>query len=502
MRRCVFSASLAAAKTVLLILGAVSVLVSFETLGRSRRADIRRMHAIRPAAVRTFLRRLRGAVLTSTAVAAGCAPSLDGAPWTLEQEPLTAGQINGSALPARTVVLTYDDGPDEHTMELARYLNEQGVRATFFVNGRRFCKSFDGNGVCTTPQDTRPCMGAPQAAVANPKYYPESWLDEMIALGHRVANHTQDHCHLPGQTNAANLVFEVKATQDILDRHICDGVFLFRAPYGEWDGGVLGRLGAGMGLDKITGPINWDVDGNDWDCWRMGLTPEGCATRYINILNGRGNRNGIFLMHDRPEFNVGSENPLLMARNMVPRLKAAGYGFATMDEVLKLPPRPPGMCPMKPADGGTPDAATSDAAGTGGAGGAGGTGGTGAGGTAGGSGGAGGSGSQTGGAGGAAGAGGASPAGGGGGAGSGAGTGGSGGPGTGTGGRGSGGTGTGSGGSAQPPGPAPQSGSGGGCSFAGAGAGGGGWRGDRAGASALLLGLAGAALARRRRRRS
>jgi peptidoglycan/xylan/chitin deacetylase (PgdA/CDA1 family) len=282
-------------------------------------------------------------------LAAGCGAPSPELPTILDQQPLTTGQINGSNLPSKTVVLTYDDGPDEHTLELARYLNEQGVRATFFVNGRRFCKTFDASGVCTTPQDTRTCMGAPQAAVQNPKYYPESLLDEVRSLGHRIANHTQDHCHLPGQTNAENLIWEVKATQDILDRHICDGVFLFRAPYGEWDGTVLGRLGAAMGLGKVVGPINWDVDGNDWDCWRNMATPQACANRYLGILNGRPSKNGIFLMHDRPEFNVGYEGPLAMTKILVPTLKAMDFKFATMDEVLKIKPM---ACPAAPADAG------------------------------------------------------------------------------------------------------------------------------------------------------
>jgi peptidoglycan/xylan/chitin deacetylase (PgdA/CDA1 family) len=236
-------------------------------------------------------------------------------------------------------VLTYDDGPDDHTLELAHYLADNGVRATFFVNGRRFCKSFGADGKCTTPQDTRACdNGGSQAPVTAPKYYPESWLDEVQALGHRIANHTQDHCHLLGETNMANLVWEVKTTQDILDRHICDDVFLLRAPYGEWSSAVVTRAKA-EGLDKIVGPINWDVDGNDWDCWQKKTSPETCANGYLSILNGRPNQNGIFLMHDRPEFNVTYEGPLLMAKILIPKLKAAGFKFATMNEVLKLPPK-------------------------------------------------------------------------------------------------------------------------------------------------------------------
>jgi len=402
---------------------------------------------------------------------------------------LTTAQINGSSLPAKTVVLTYDDGPDDHTLELAHYLADQGVRATFFVNGKRFCKTFDGEGKCTTPQDTRPCTnGQMQAAVTNPKYYPEAWLDEVQSLGHRIANHTQDHCHMPGQ-NMADAIWEVKTTQDILDRHICDNVYLLRAPFGEWNATVVSRVNSMMGFNKIVGPINWDVDGNDWDCWQKGTSPDACATGYLNILNGRPKKNGIFLMHDRPEFNVGYAGPVLMTKILVPKLKAAGFKFATMDDVLKLTPNPMGSgCPKAPADAG---AAADAGGGTGGAGG-----GTDAGASSGGSSGqdSGSSGSggsdQTGSGGSASGG---SGAGSGGSSGSGgAGSGGS--SGSGSGGRASGGSsGGGKGGSGEPSDSQPQDG--GGCST------GGGSGSQPAAPLTLLLGFAGVGLARLRRRR-
>ena len=296
----------------------------------------------------------------------------------IAREVITAGQINGNGLPAKTVVFTYDDGPDEHTLELARYLNEQGIRATFFVNGRRFCKMQGPDGGCLVPFEARACGGYEQAAVASPKYYPESLIDELLALGHRVGNHTQSHCYLTEQSSVERLGFEVKATHEILERHLCDGVYLFRAPYGDWNGATTNRINANMGVDKLIGPINWDIDGQDWDCWQKGTSPEACANRYFNLVNDRDRQNGIFLMHDRPEFRVGYEGPLLMTQILVPRLRAAGYRFGTLDEVLKLPatvdggacspPRPPASAPdgapapasdaaPTPADAGAPDAA-------------------------------------------------------------------------------------------------------------------------------------------------
>src|SRR5207247_1945988 len=146
----------------------------------------------------------------------------------------------------------FDDGPDEHTIELATYLHEEGIRVTFFINGRRICKTEDAQGNCVAPMDTRPCDdGQSQAPVAAPKYYRESILDDVIRLGHRIANHTEDHCHLKAQTNTDDLVFELATTQAIVDRHVCDGVFLFRPPYGDWDSATTTRARTAMSLDKL-----------------------------------------------------------------------------------------------------------------------------------------------------------------------------------------------------------------------------------------------------------
>jgi peptidoglycan/xylan/chitin deacetylase (PgdA/CDA1 family) len=257
-------------------------------------------------------------------------------------QPTSVGeQIYGEALPFKTVILTYDDGPDESTLPIARYLAEQGIRVTFFVNGGRFCRKTDDRGNCLEPMETRPCDdGRAQAAVPTPRYYPESLLDELQSLGHRIGNHTQGHCHLTKQMNPTNLDWEIATTQEILDRHICDGVFLFRAPFGNWDRATAERLGRSRVWRRLTGPINWDVDGDDWDCWRSGKAPEECAENYLRILGERPNQNGIFILHDRPEFNVGIEGPLLMTKLLIPKLREAGYKFATLDDLLSLPATP------------------------------------------------------------------------------------------------------------------------------------------------------------------
>ncbi len=256
-------------------------------------------------------------------------------------KPLVAGeQLFGESLPPMTVVLTYDDGPDESTLPIARYLQSEGLSVTFFVNGGRFCKQADAAGNCLQPMETRPCDdGRAQAAVTTPRYYPESLLDELQALGHRIGNHTQSHCHLTKQTDPEHLDWEISATQEILDRHIRDGVYLFRAPFGHWDQATADRLAKSKVWPRLTGPINWDVDGDDWDCWRAQSSPDQCVENYIRILAARPNHNGVFIMHDRPEFNVGIDGPLQMTKILIPRLRAHGYKFATVTDLLALPPQ-------------------------------------------------------------------------------------------------------------------------------------------------------------------
>jgi peptidoglycan/xylan/chitin deacetylase (PgdA/CDA1 family) len=253
--------------------------------------------------------------------------------------------IHGDDLPEKTVVLTFDDGPDDHTLTIARYLAEVGVHATFFVNGRRFCRQFAADGSCAQPAETRPCNdGTLQASVTTPRFYPVSLLADLVALGHRVGNHTQDHCDLTDQVNPTDFAWEIEATQALLDPHILDGLFLFRAPFGRWDLDAAKRANLWPGFARLTGPVAWDIDGADWDCWKKGMTPEACAHFYFDKLGARPKRNGIILLHDRPEFNVGYEGPLLLTKILVPALRAQGYRFVTLESVPTIgarltPPR-------------------------------------------------------------------------------------------------------------------------------------------------------------------
>jgi peptidoglycan/xylan/chitin deacetylase (PgdA/CDA1 family) len=236
--------------------------------------------------------------------------------------------LTGNLLQEKTLVLTYDDGPDEHTMEIARFLSELGIPATFFINGNRFCKNLEPvSNKCLDSVTPSPCHN--DHPDPSPIYYAESILGEIIVLGHTIANHTHNHCNL-AEESLTVVNAEIKMTQDIINRHVSSGPLFFRAPYGSWNA----RVDLAEELDTLIGPVGWDVDGIDWDCWHAELSVNACAERYLESLALRPLKSGIVLMHDRAEFNVGYDGTLQLTKLLVSQLLAEGYIFTKLENIL------------------------------------------------------------------------------------------------------------------------------------------------------------------------
>jgi peptidoglycan/xylan/chitin deacetylase (PgdA/CDA1 family) len=251
--------------------------------------------------------------------------------------------FNGDSLPPYTLAFTYDDGPDDYTIPLAQYLHDQGIRATFFVNGCRLTGNptpIPETGNCTTPG-----------------HIPASVLSTVASLGHRIANHTEDH---PGLTNpsvepdVAKVVSQLTLVQPIIDPLISDGYYLFRPPYGAWDTAVAADIRTDPSLNKLTGPVNWDITGanidgdfgGDWTCLNHFTVDEGmslddaldiCGQYVIDAINARPNHNGVILFHDREESSPGTSYPLELATWMVEHLDRNLYTFVPLDAIPDFP---------------------------------------------------------------------------------------------------------------------------------------------------------------------
>ncbi len=263
--------------------------------------------------------------LTLMSACGGSPEEADREPSLLELygEIVSDSAVTGNALPPYTIALTYDDGPDAYSLDIANYLAQQGIKATFFINGCRIIGS-----PAPIPQSGN-CQGTPQ--------FPESTVAQLVALGHRVANHTEDHPNLPGLVpDTQAILSQVRLTQNVLDRHITDGYYFVRPPYGAWNASVANAVRTDPALNRLVGPMGWEIDGGDWNCFQNGLPVAECGQRYLNALNARPNRNGMFLMHDRLEFNVGTDYTLQLTKWLVERLPRPQYTFVPLDAIPNM----------------------------------------------------------------------------------------------------------------------------------------------------------------------
>jgi peptidoglycan/xylan/chitin deacetylase (PgdA/CDA1 family) len=240
-------------------------------------------------------------------VAVGCSGATDDEEATalddgdsLSEELVSENQLGGRELPAKTVSLTFDDGPGDRTKELAEFLASKNIKATFFING----KNVPGR---------------------------QKHLDAIIANGHLLANHTQNHLSLPGLTTS-KVLDEVEETDVFLRQEQPRGPWLIRAPFGAWSGRVANGIN-GSEMKKYAGSIFWDIGGEltstsaaDWACWSQRVSSERCSDLYMQEAKARGR--GIVLLHDSHPQTID-----MVKKYLVPDLIAAHYKFVPITAV-------------------------------------------------------------------------------------------------------------------------------------------------------------------------
>jgi len=223
----------------------------------------------------------------------------------------TAGPL--PPLPARTpanyrsvkidrplVALTFDDGPHPVlTPRLLDILRQHGVRATFYVIGRSV--------------DAHPDIAR-----------------RIVAEGHEIANHTYTHPHLT-QIGAARLDQEIIKTTDAIVRATGRRPTNMRPPYGSINARVEQSMLNKHGLDVIM----WSVDPLDW-------RRPGASVVAQRLVEG-ATPGGILLAHD---IHPGTIEAMPSA---IAQLKAKGYGFATVSQLLALQHATASRAPMAQA---------------------------------------------------------------------------------------------------------------------------------------------------------
>jgi len=199
-------------------------------------------------------------------------------------------RIIWKGLPSKLVALTFDDGPsDKYTGKVLDILKKGGVKATFFVIGKKAADNLD-------------------------------LLKRIAKDGHELGNHTFNHARLNWLSDD-KLRDELRTTSEIIKANTRKDVKYFRPP-----NGFLTRekrvLAEKSGYDIVL----WSVHADDYTHELSGLRDPGSITRRVNALVKGGD---IVLMHDI-SWQVVEALP-----GIVSSLKKRGYKFVTVSQLVE-----------------------------------------------------------------------------------------------------------------------------------------------------------------------
>ena len=188
---------------------------------------------------------------------------------------------------SKEIALTFDDGPHpDFTPKLLEVLRKQHVPATFFVVGKMVDK------------------------------HPEL-VQQEVADGHEVANHTYNHYRLIG-LDRRTVEDELTQGSEAIRRAIGQPSRLFRPPGGEYDRAVTD---VARRLHLIM--VLWTDDPGDY----LLTSPDLVTTRLDSELSD----GGIILLHD------GIPATLEALPKIIEKWKRRGYKFVTCSQMASNP---------------------------------------------------------------------------------------------------------------------------------------------------------------------
>ncbi|WP_326721291.1 bifunctional polysaccharide deacetylase/glycosyltransferase family 2 protein [Streptomyces sp. NBC_00243] len=200
------------------------------------------------------------------------------------------GTSKTQSVPDKTIVLTFDDGPNPTwTPQILKVLEENDVQATFFVVGSMVTRD-------------------------------PSAVKDMVAQGNEVGIHTFTHVDLSYQSTA-RLKRELVQTQLALAGAAGIQTTLFRAPYSSeidavdnYSWPVYKEIG-GLGYTSVF----VDTDSDDWK------TPG--VSKIIKWATPEDNKGAVVLMHDAGGNRAQTVKAL---GTYIKTMKAKGYSFTTV----------------------------------------------------------------------------------------------------------------------------------------------------------------------------
>lgn len=191
----------------------------------------------------------------------------------------------------KVIALTFDDGPTaKHTPGVLDLLREKNVTATFFLIGSEAEQNID---------QTR----------------------AIVTARHEIGNHTFTH---PDMTLAdeAKAAEEVEKTDAAIRAAGYDGEILFRPPFGKKLFGLPLYLAK---HDRTS--VTWDVEPESYD--DIAADPQKMTAHVLETTRP----GSIIILHVMYDSRESSRQAL---PHIIDELKAKGFRFVTVSELLKL----------------------------------------------------------------------------------------------------------------------------------------------------------------------
>ena len=268
--------------------------------------------------------------------------------------------VDGTDFPQYAIALFYDDGPDVYSLDLAQYLHDNHVTATFNLVGSL-------NPVvknATPPDSSRGGTGY----ILNTQY-----LGQLVSLHQRLSNHTLNHVPLTGNpafgicsydphASAATkscIRYQVEMGQNYIAPYITNDLYTLTPPGGSWSGLSDPALSAmdpaplhinpgpsypignssfsikvpteACGLqNEKPGHERTIVNSHDYCYAELGYSAEYYAHDLQNSISSysSSHHHGFYVfLHDRNEGAPGSTYALDATEYLIPYLQRNGFVF-------------------------------------------------------------------------------------------------------------------------------------------------------------------------------
>lgn len=190
----------------------------------------------------------------------------------------------------KVVALTFDDGPTPlRTQQILKILHRENVQATFYLNGKSIAKN---------PLETK----------------------RIVEAGHEIGNHSYSHKRMV-LMSYDEVAREIEDTTQQIREIGYQGPIRFRPPFGK----KLFMLPYYLAKQNIM-TITWDVETETFNPGQD--TPDKIYRRAIEQTQP----GSIILLH----VMYGDGSSLKAVPRIIQTLKADGYRFATVEQLLSL----------------------------------------------------------------------------------------------------------------------------------------------------------------------